>query len=417
MKKNNNVEEFVDKLSNNSLAKQLETLYKCKIPTYMAGQPGIGKSAIVQQMIKDDWFYRDVRAAQLDPVDVNGLPIIARPLETLNAQMDILKTWLDLAKNTVAKDPKDFTYGKPEDIEKSMIEVLNASHHAIHSVGSQQENVVWARPNFIPEPGFNGEGVIFFDELPNAPHAVQNTLLQPFGTAPGQTRYLGAHMIPSGIWLVCAGNRAEDNAAVNPLVGPMINRIHRINVEPNLREWTAWAMNNNIDSRVVGFCNFNNGYFCEMPPEDGSPYATPRSWVDQVHTMLQHNVAGIKSFKGGVGESAATAFMTYLNEIEELPNIDKLIAGKEDYDFQNGRASIIYTIMVELNYRCKDNHKLVAKCIDIAIKASAEKVAVFVSSIINSGDPAFIAAALRVDKLRAWCAKHKSLIKTAPKQV
>ena len=86
-------------------------------PVFIWGSPGIGKSAVVQQLAVDLGIpLRDIRALLLDPVDLRGLPFVGRD-----------------GRST------------------------------------------WATPDFLPQ---DGEGILFLDELNAAPAMVQASCYQ-----------------------------------------------------------------------------------------------------------------------------------------------------------------------------------------------------------------------------------------------
>jgi len=99
------------------LSEALEVLVRAKRPAFIWGQPGIGKSQIVQQVARKlDRQLIDIRAVLLDPVDLRGLP---------------------------------------------------------HVNGDSRAH--WCQPDFLPR---DGSGILFLDELPRAPQLVQNACLQ-----------------------------------------------------------------------------------------------------------------------------------------------------------------------------------------------------------------------------------------------
>jgi len=60
------------------LYEALHALIGERVPLHIWGACGVGKSQIVSQVANDlDYHFLDVRAAQLDPVDLRGLPRIA----------------------------------------------------------------------------------------------------------------------------------------------------------------------------------------------------------------------------------------------------------------------------------------------------------------------------------------------------
>ena len=61
------------------LFEALHALITERVPLHIWGACGVGKSQIVAQVAADlDWQFLDIRAVQLDPVDLRGLPRIMR---------------------------------------------------------------------------------------------------------------------------------------------------------------------------------------------------------------------------------------------------------------------------------------------------------------------------------------------------
>ena len=60
------------------LFEALHALITERVPLHIWGACGVGKSQIVAQVASDlDWQFLDIRAVQLDPVDLRGLPRIS----------------------------------------------------------------------------------------------------------------------------------------------------------------------------------------------------------------------------------------------------------------------------------------------------------------------------------------------------
>ena len=98
------------------IVKALKLLTQEKIPAFLWGSPGVGKSQVVSQTAQAlGWDLRDIRALLLDPVDLRGLPRF------------------------------------------------------------ENGNTVWSPPGFLPH---EGEGIFFLDELNAAPPMVMNACLQ-----------------------------------------------------------------------------------------------------------------------------------------------------------------------------------------------------------------------------------------------
>jgi hypothetical protein len=98
-------------LKPSALFEALHALISQRVPLHIWGACGVGKSQIVSQVAKDlNWQFLDVRAVQLDPVDLRGLPRITN------------------------------------------------------------DQAEWVPPKFLPT---SGEGILFLDELTSAPQMTQ----------------------------------------------------------------------------------------------------------------------------------------------------------------------------------------------------------------------------------------------------
>ena len=68
------------------LYEALHALIGERVPLHIWGACGVGKSQIVSQVANDlDYDFLDVRAVQLDPVDLRGLPRICSGSDRMGA--------------------------------------------------------------------------------------------------------------------------------------------------------------------------------------------------------------------------------------------------------------------------------------------------------------------------------------------
>lgn len=129
---------------------------------------------------------------------------------------------------------------------------------------------------------------LFFDEINLAPPAVQASAYQII-----LDRCIGEISLAPGVFITAAGNRAEDRANVFEMALPLKNRFtHCQQDAPTVKEWTEWALQNDIDTRIVGFLNFKETALCDklddVKKTKTNAFATPRSWE-----FASHMVRGI----------------------------------------------------------------------------------------------------------------------------
>lgn len=195
----------------------------------------------------------------------------------------------------------------------------------------------------------------FFDELPNAPLAVQQAGYQIFlKGALGRFKLDRTPMTTSKGWnrpthtVIAAGNRAEDLAFVNPMPSPLRNRMILLPVEPDFSDWRDWAYESGIMSLVVNFLTFTArehvaidkdadidtdlGLLYVFDPKRHSTgqFPTPRTW-EFVSDYIRENpdmTQDTDTLSGMVGEGAATKFTAFVEVANELPNAEDVISGK-----------------------------------------------------------------------------------------
>ena len=262
------------------------------------GAPGIGKSEIPAQIAEESGVkLLDFRANLFDPVDVRGIPYLAKMKETV----------------------KHFTR--------------------------------WAVPDVFPIVDRDGEeGIFLIDELPTAPAAKQNAFLQLL-----ITREVGNYKIPDGWSIIAAGNRLTDAAAVYQMPSPVRNRLAHYELEADLGDWVEWAVSNGVDTSVVSFIRYRPNLLYNFNPEDYA-FPTPRSWSYVDKRLKLPKVDEESLFYGVsalVGDGAAGEYIAFRQIYTELPDIDHLIDNPHTYKVDDNPA-VMYALSGALAARACD---------------------------------------------------------------
>jgi hypothetical protein len=243
----------------------LRDCHQAKLNPFVQGQPGVGKSAVVQQYaeeIKAEFI--DARLAYYAPQDVQGFPYLDKD-ETGNRTMRM------------------------------------------------------SRPAFWPR---TENPVIALEEFNCATRAVQNVALQLLND-----RRVGEHRLPDGAFVVLLGNRAEDRVHIEKLSSAVVNRIVNIRVKLHLNDWIEWAFRNGIDPRVIAFLNFRPDLLTTFDGTkwDGvSNFASPRTWekASAIVTCSQDDTVRQALLVGVLGEGAAVEFTAFLDISDKLPDLE-----------------------------------------------------------------------------------------------
>jgi hypothetical protein len=115
--------------------------------------------------------------------------------------------------------------------------------------------------------------VLFLDELNSATHDVQKA----FYTLILEQR-IGELVLPKGSVVIGAGNRSQDNAITRPLPTALVNRMVHVHLEASAKDWLAWAAPAGIHPMVLDYLKQRPDHLVAAPPKTEEPFSTPRSW-------------------------------------------------------------------------------------------------------------------------------------------
>jgi MoxR-like ATPase len=152
--------------------------------------------------------------------------------------------------------------------------------------------IVGERSVFCPPrvllPEEPGPFCLFLDELPACSPDVQKAFYPLL-----LERRLGEHPLPTGSWVVAAGNRVEDRALVREMSAAMVNRLFLLSIRVDAAEWFAWAERNAIRQEVVLFLRAVPEALLRPVPAEPVPFSTPRAWAMLAEALDRAQHAGI----------------------------------------------------------------------------------------------------------------------------
>lgn len=120
------------------------------------------------------------------------------------------------------------------------------------------------------------EGILFIDEINCVSETLAPAMLQFL-----QGKCFGNHKIPEGWIIVAAGNPPEYNKSVREFDIVTLDRIRKIDVEPDFEAWKEYAVQAGIHPAVRSYLEVRQQNFCRLETTvDGKRFATPRGWED-----------------------------------------------------------------------------------------------------------------------------------------
>ena len=264
------------------LVNELKANALSRIPSMVWGPPGIGKSEIAYEFAKDvNAKVFELRANLFDPVDVRG------GLKVVEMKDGTYRT----------------RYGVPED---------------------------------YPDSNYQGTIVLLIDELPNAPKATQNALLQL------TLNYrIGTYELPENTIIIAAGNRAQDRAAVHEMPTPVKNRFAHYLLEANIDDWAGWALRNNVADSIISFLRYRPSLLHSIDTQ-GEAFPSPRTWA-MLDRKLPHMTDEFYGCASLVGDGPAGEYLAFKAIYTKVPDIDDLIANPTTTKVPD-ETSVLYAI-------------------------------------------------------------------------
>ena len=267
----------------------VSALLPTRRPVYLWGPPGVGKSSVVKQVAQSmNLGLVDVRATLLDPVDLRGLPRLTK------------------------------------------------------------DSAVWCPPAFLPR---GGDGILFLDELAQAPPLVQAACLQLV-----LDRRLGEYELPDGWNVVAASNRAEDRAGTHRLISPLLNRFVHVDLEVSVEDWQTWAVSVQILAEVRAFIRFRPALLFQFDAaSQPRAFPTPRSWHTVSDVLLRTAPALVHAVVAGcVGDGPAAEFLGFLRLYRELPDLDVVLRSPDTSSVPREPA-VLYALVGALVEVCRND--------------------------------------------------------------
>ncbi|MCD8023113.1 MAG: AAA family ATPase, partial [Lachnospiraceae bacterium] len=206
-------------------------------PVLLLGAPGIGKTQIMEQIARECQIglvaYTITHHTRQSAI---GLPFIAK---------------------------QDFDGREYAVTEYTMSEIVASIYIKMETTGLR-------------------EGILFIDEINCVSETLAPAMLQFL-----QCKTFGSHEIPKGWIIVAAGNPPEYNKSVREFDVVTMDRVKKIEVEPDYTVWKEYAQKEQIHSAVISYLDTRPGNFYKMETTvDGRKFATPRGWED-LSTMLK----------------------------------------------------------------------------------------------------------------------------------
>lgn len=303
--------------------KAVEWYLDHKQPVFLWGPPGIGKSQIVHAIAaRRKIGLIDKRLSQSDPTELKGHP------------------WPDAKKSVM-------TFFQDDELPTK------------------------------------GEGILFLDELSNAPAAVQAPAYQLI-----LDRRLGKYELPSGWDVVAAGNRSTDRSGTHTLSAALASRFNHIDVVPDVEEWIAHAAAKGIGQMTRSYVRWRseNLFTDKFEVSNSRAFPNPRAWfrADELvrDTALDPTIR-MEMLAGIVGPGVATEFEGFVRSESDLPSIDGILKSPKTAKVPNEPATMHAIVMKLQDLTTAKN---IATILEYIERLSKEFEVVYMQSVMRANE-------------------------------
>ena len=245
------------------------------------------KNSIEAYLVKDEFGEYVIPTMRQRPILLLGAPGIGK---TQIMEQIARECKIGLVSYTITHHTRQSAIGLPFISERS----YGGVKHAVTEYTMSE--IVASIYDKIEKTGLT-EGILFIDEINCVSETLAPAMLQFL-----QCKTFGSHAIPKGWMIVAAGNPPEYNKSVREFDVVTMDRVKKIQVEPDFSVWKEYAYQERIHPAVISYLNIRPRYFYQMEQTvDGKQFVTPRGWEDlsrliyvyeKLGKMVDREVAG-----------------------------------------------------------------------------------------------------------------------------
>lgn len=273
---------------------EYEIPYMKQRPLYMMGAPGIGKTAIVEQV-----------AAEM------GVALVAYSMTHHTRQSAV---GLPIIEET--------TYGG-----------IN------YTVSQYTTSEIIASVLDVIEKSGKKEGILFLDEI----NCVSETL------APAMLLFLqykkfGNCLLPEGWVIITAGNPPQYNKSVKDFDTATKDRMKIINIDEDIKVWKTYASENGVHPSIRAFLESKPEFFYDIRATvEGAEYVTARGWEDLSMAIKAYEQKGYS-----VNETLIRQYITYKDCSRKFAVFyDLFVKYRESYDVESILSGVVKDDLME----------------------------------------------------------------------
>lgn len=251
-------------------------------PILLMGPPGIGKTAIMEQIARE-----------------SGIGLVSYTITHHTRQSAIGLPKIE------TRSFQGFDYSVTE---YTMSEIIASVFEKMKNTGLK-------------------EGILFLDEINCVSETLAPTMLQFL-----QNKTFGNHSIPEGWIVVGAGNPPEYNRSVREFDIVTLDRVKRIELREDYNVWKEYAYIQKLHGSILSYLEIkkNNFYVIEMSV-DGKQFVTARGWEDLSQILYAYEELHLP-----VTEEVVRGYLQHPKIAKDFANYYELyLKYRKDYQVQD----------------------------------------------------------------------------------
>lgn len=233
--------------------------------------------------------------------------------------------------NRLSQEKKIEVFDNPEKyfvlIDERLSEYDSSDIKGLPNFNDGKDTIEWKIPFWAKFLTLEkSDGLLFFDEINLATPLVISSVYKII-----YDRIVNDSPINENWGIVGAGNREEDRAFTHTLPAPVRDRGGEVELtSPDIDDWTTWASQNSIDSRIIAFLNFKQGSMNKIDFNDNQKFTTVRGW-ERLSNLIEGEKLGgrfVLICCSAIGEGIAKEFIAFC-KIQEKMNLEDIIKNPE----------------------------------------------------------------------------------------
>ena len=270
-------------------------------PVFLMGPPGIGKTAIMQQI-----------ASEL------GVGLVSYSM-THHTRQSALGLPYITTKNYGGKEYSVSEY--------TMSEIIASVYDMMEETGVK-------------------EGILFLDEINCVSETLAPAMLQFL-----QYKIFGRHRVPDGWIVVTAGNPPEYNNSVREFDTVTWDRLKRIDIEPDYNIWKEYALDRGVHPSISTYLDIRSKDFYRVESTvEGKSIVTARAWLNLSDMIRLYEQNGISVDEKMVGQylqdkKVSKSFANYYDLFSKYRSdyrVDDILSGKAGKEVKERAAAAKY---------------------------------------------------------------------------